>query len=108
MSVIEVNDVTFQSEIQKKELTLVEFGAVWCPPCKALLPILGELSEKYGEQVSILKLDCDESPITPGSFGIMSMPTVIVFHNGEPVEKLVGLRPMSVYENVLSKYMATV
>lgn len=102
--VLTVNDVNFKSEIRKIGTTLVEFGAAWCPPCKVLLPILEELSHEYGERLAVLKVDCDESPAMAGSFGILSMPTVIVFHEGEPVEKLVGLRPKSAYENVLAKY----
>ncbi|TDF92719.1 thioredoxin [Paenibacillus piri] len=104
MSVTAVNDVNFATQIRKEGATLVEFGASWCPPCKVLLPILDELSEQHGEKLRILKVDCDESPATASQFGVMSMPTVIVFHNGEPVEKLIGLRPKSVYENVLAKY----
>ncbi|MBW5448577.1 thiol reductase thioredoxin [Cohnella sp. CFH 77786] len=107
MSVFEVNDETFAAEIRPQGTTLVEFGAVWCPPCKALLPILHELSAEQGDGVRVLKVDCDESPATASRFGVMSMPTVIVFHNGEPVEKLVGLRPKRAYENVLAKYTVT-
>ncbi|MNW56602.1 Thioredoxin [compost metagenome] len=105
MSLIELNDQTFKTAVPKTGTFMVEFGAVWCPPCKALLPILNELSGKYGDSLPIFKVDCDESPVTAGSYGIMSMPTVIIFHEGEPVEKLVGLRPISAYENVISKYM---
>ncbi|MFE5320462.1 thioredoxin family protein [Paenibacillus sp. NPDC056579] len=104
MSIQAVNDETFASQIRKEGATLVEFGAVWCPPCRVLLPVLNELSEQQGDKVRVLKVDCDESPVTAGQFGVMSMPTVIVFHNGEPVEKLVGLRPKSAYENVLARY----
>lgn len=104
MSVLAVNDVNFNSEVDKNGTTLVEFGAVWCPPCKVLLPILDELSDEYGERLAVLQVDCEESPVTAGGFGILSMPTVIVFHKGEPVEKLVGLRPKNVYENILAKY----
>lgn len=104
MSIQAVNDETFASHIRKEGATLVEFGAVWCPPCRVLLPLLNELSEQQGDKLRVLKVDCDESPVTAGQFGIMSMPTVIVFHNGEPVEKLVGLRPKSAYESVLARY----
>ncbi|MBA9086642.1 thioredoxin 1 [Fontibacillus solani] len=108
MSIVAVNDNNFASVIPAKGTTLVEFGAVWCPPCKALLPILDDLSNKHAERLTVVKIDCDESPVTAGAYGIMSMPTVIVFQDGEPVEKLVGLRPQSAYENVLSKYMTAV
>lgn len=108
MSIVAVNDNNFNLAVPAQGTTLVEFGAVWCPPCKALLPILDDLSNKHAEQLTVIKVDCDESPATAGAFGVMSMPTVIVFQDGEPVEKLVGLRPQSVYESVLSKYIAAV
>ncbi|WP_028550304.1 thioredoxin family protein [Paenibacillus sp. UNC451MF] len=99
------NDTSFRRMIREQGVTLVEFGASWCPPCKVLLPILEELDREYGERLSLLKVDCDASPEVAAEYGIMSMPTVIVFHNGEPVEKLVGLRPKSVYETLLSRYL---
>jgi len=108
MSVAAVHDGNFRASIRERGATLVEFGAVWCPPCKALLPILEEMSKDYGEDVTVLKVDCDESPQTASQFGVMSMPTVILFHNGEPVEKLVGLRPRAVYENAVAKYAVNV
>ncbi|MCD9021830.1 thioredoxin [Cohnella silvisoli] len=105
MNMLAVNDKTFQGNVRQAGVTLVDFGATWCPPCKVLKPILDELGEQYGEKISVLELDCDESPSVATEYGIMSMPTVIVFHNGEPVEKLVGLRPKSVYESLLTKYL---
>jgi len=105
MSMLAVNDTTVKGKILKQGVTLVEFGAAWCPPCKVLLPILEELSGNYGERLSILKVDCDESPAITAEYGVMSMPTVIMFHNGEPVEKLVGLRPKAVYETLLARYV---
>ncbi len=100
-----VNDTTFRNSVRQQGVTLVDFGATWCPPCKVLKPILDELSGDYGEKISVLEIDCDESPHVASEYGIMSMPTVLVFHNGEPVEKLIGLRPKSAYENLLSKYL---
>ncbi|SDE01864.1 thioredoxin [Paenibacillus sp. UNCCL117] len=104
MSVQAVNDENFAEQIRKSGKTLVEFGAVWCPPCKALLPVLDELSKQYGDGLSVLKVNCDESPGAASRFGVMSMPTVILFQDGEPVERLVGLRSKNVYENVLARY----
>ncbi|OZB98650.1 co-chaperone YbbN [Paenibacillus sp. XY044] len=104
MSIQAVNDTTFVSQIKTQGTTLVEFGAVWCPPCKKLLPLLDELSGELGDQVQFLQVDCDESPATASQFRVMSVPTVIVFRDGEPVEKLVGLRPKSVYEQIVSKH----
>ncbi|TFE24834.1 thioredoxin [Cohnella luojiensis] len=100
-----VNDTTFRNSVKQQGVTLVDFGAPWCPPCKVLKPILDELGEEYGENLSVLEVNCDESPAVATEYGIMSMPTVLVFHNGEPVEKLVGLRPKAAYESLLSKYV---
>jgi thioredoxin 1 len=98
------NDSTFRERLNQKEVTLVDFSAPWCTPCKALLPILEHLDREHGKRLSILKVDCDESPGLASRFGVMSMPTVILFHKGEPVEKLVGLRPKSVYDAALARY----
>ena len=105
MGAVAVNDTSFREMVREKGTTLVEFGASWCPPCKVLLPMLDELQSEYGERMSVLKVDCDESPAVTAEYGIMSMPTVILFHNGEPIEKLVGLRPKHVYETLLSRYV---
>ncbi|QMV44660.1 thioredoxin [Cohnella cholangitidis] len=105
MNLLAVNDTNFQGSIRQQGVTVVDFGAVWCPPCKVLKPILDELAGEYGEKLSVLEVNCDESPAIASEYGIMSMPTVIVFHNGEPVEKLVGLRPKAVYESLLTKYI---
>ncbi|RKP56853.1 thioredoxin [Cohnella endophytica] len=104
MSLNLVNDETFQVSIKQQGVTMVDFGAPWCPPCKVLKPILDELSEENAGRVSVLEVNCDDSPSIASEYGVLSMPTVIVFHNGEPVEKLVGLRPKSVYESLLAKY----
>jgi thioredoxin 1 len=108
MSVKPVNSATFKEGIRGEGVTVAEFGAAWCPPCKTLLPILHDLADSYGETVSVLQVDCDESPDLAGEFGVMSMPTVIVFRDGEPVERLVGLRPRSLYEQVIERNMAVV
>lgn len=104
MSLQTINETTFRSSIRETGVTLVEFGAKWCPPCKTLLPILEDLQSEEADRSSILQVDCDESPEIAAEFGIMSMPTVIVFHNGEPVDKFVGLRPKGVYQAALARY----
>jgi thioredoxin 1 len=94
----------FMEAIQAPGLTLVDFDATWCPPCKVLSPILDELHDEYGGAVNLLKVDCDEQPALAAQFGVMSMPTVIFFHQGQPVEKLIGLRPREAYRNLIAKY----
>ncbi|WEK55875.1 MAG: thioredoxin domain-containing protein [Candidatus Cohnella colombiensis] len=100
-----VNDRTFQESIRTVGVTLVDFSTPWCPPCKVLKPILNEIADAYGEKLAVLDVNCDESPEIAGEYGIMSNPTVIIFHDRQPVEKLVGLRPKTVYESLLSKYL---
>lgn len=104
MKLSTLNDDTFQEVIGQRGVTLVEFGAEWCPPCKTLLPILEELADQLDARASIYKLDCDDSPATAGTYGVMSMPTVILFKDGEPLEKLVGLRSKTVYEGLISRH----
>lgn len=100
-----VDSRTFHESIHQQGVTLVDFSAAWCPPCRTLMPILDELGREYPEQLSIVEVDCDESPEIAAEYGIMSIPTVIVFHNGDPVEKLVGLRTKRVYQSVLVQYI---
>ncbi|MFD0670180.1 thioredoxin family protein [Cohnella sp. GCM10027633] len=100
-----VNNGTFRESVRPAGLTLVDFGAEWCPPCKVLKPIVAELDEAYGDRLTVLMIDTDESPELAGEFGVMSNPTVILFQDGEPVEKLVGLRPKAVYETMLARYL---
>ncbi|MFD2333324.1 thioredoxin family protein [Cohnella sp. GCM10020058] len=101
----EANDMDFENAVTRTGVTLVDFGATWCPPCKALLPIIETLAEEYAERVSVVKVDTDESPETASTFGVMANPTVILFNDGQPVEKLVGLRPIEVYRTALNKYV---
>lgn len=76
-----------------KGLVLIDFWATWCGPCRMQGPILEQLSEEYDEEeVKILKMDVDENPETPASFGIMSIPTLILKKDGEVVEKAVGVQ----------------
>jgi len=85
-------------------ITLVEFGTRWCPPCKVLLPILEELQRDEAGRLSVYQVDCDASPELAARYGVMSTPMVILFRDGEPVERLLGLRPKGVYEAALARY----
>ncbi|MCL6603303.1 MAG: thioredoxin [Paenibacillus sp.] len=93
------------TELQRGRVVLVDYGAAWCPPCKVLLPVMEELHQEYGDDVTVVKVDCDELPELAAEAGVMSMPTVIVYKDGQPMEKLVGLRPKSAYQAVLNKQL---
>ena len=86
----------FETEVLKSELpVLVDFWASWCGPCKMLAPVLESVQDEIGEKAKIYKLDVDEGMEVAKRFGIMSVPTMIIFKNGEEVERLVGLRSKS-------------
>jgi len=91
---VAVDDGSFdQIVLQANKPTLVDFWAAWCKPCVMIAPILDELSEEYNDKISFVKLDVDQNPKTAAKYGIMSIPTLIIFKNGEPVSHIVGLRP---------------
>lgn len=90
----EVTDATFEDMVLKAELpTVVDFWAVWCGPCKMIAPVLEEIANEYEGQFQILKLDVDNNGETAMQYGVMSIPTLIVFKGGKPVERIVGFMP---------------
>jgi len=89
-----VTDATFKAEVLASELpVLVDFWAEWCAPCHRLAPVLDELSEEYDGRARIVKLDSDENPETTREYGVMSMPTLIVFRGGQVVSQVIGAHP---------------
>jgi len=101
---IAINDNNFKDEI-KTGVVLVDFWAEWCGPCQMMLPILEELSTRMEGKAKICKLNVDESPNTAGEFRVMSIPTLIVFKDGSPVETLVGVQQADALEATLNKYL---
>jgi thioredoxin 1 len=86
-----VNDTNFDAEVLgATEPVLVDFWAEWCPPCKAMDPVLDDLSRELAGKVKIVKLDVDANPGITARFNVRSMPTLIVFKDGEPVDYKVG------------------
>ncbi len=89
-----LTDATFQKEVlESKDPVLVDFWAPWCGPCKLMGPVIDELAKEYaGKPVKIGKMNVDENDVTPSKFGIMSIPTLIIFKGGKPVEQFVGVQ----------------
>ena len=91
---IEVTDQTFEEVVLKAELpTVVDFWAVWCGPCKMIAPVLEEIAQEYDGQLQVAKLDVDHNNESAMQYGVMSIPTLILFKDGQPVERIVGFMP---------------
>jgi len=89
-----VTDADFDSAVLKSDKpVLVDFWAVWCGPCRMIAPIVEQIRGELGDKIKVMKMDIDENPTTPMKLGIMSIPTVIIFKNGQPAERTVGYRP---------------
>ena len=89
-----LTDTTFDEIINStSEPVVVEFWAEWCGPCKTIAPVLEEIAQEQAGNVKITKLNVDDNPASAQRFGVMSIPTMIVFRNGEAVERIVGAKP---------------
>jgi thioredoxin 1 len=92
--VVTVTDETFQQEVLESGLpVLVEFTASWCPPCRMIAPVLAEVAREEAHRLKVVELDVDANPGTTAAYGVLSMPTLMVFRDGEPVRSMVGARP---------------
>jgi thioredoxin 1 len=91
---VSVSATTWETEVGKaNSLVMVDFWAVWCGPCQMVAPIVDELATEYDGKLKVLKLNTDENPDIAGKYGIMSIPTLLFFKNGQMVEKVVGAVP---------------
>lgn len=90
-------------EVIKNGAVMIDFYADWCGPCKMLSPIIEEVAEEYNGRASVYKLNVDNVSEIASRFGVFSIPTVIFFKNGEPVEMLTGYRPKNHFEKVLDR-----
>lgn len=103
---IEVTDANFEQIINSDKPVLVDFWAEWCGPCKMIGPIVEELAGDYEGKAVIAKMDVDMNPQIPAKFGIRSIPTLLVFKNGQVVDKQVGAVPKSVLNQKLQAQLA--
>ncbi|MEH7125645.1 thioredoxin [Bacillus sp. JJ1532] len=103
MAIINATDQSFSTETGSG-VVLADFWAPWCGPCKMIAPVLEELDTEMGDKVKIVKLDVDENQETAGKYGVMSIPTLIVFKDGEVVDKVVGFQPKEALAELLSKH----
>ncbi|NDJ34918.1 MAG: thioredoxin [Chloroflexi bacterium] len=101
-----VTDQTFEEEVIKSDLpVLVDFWAEWCGPCKMIAPIVEELADDYEGRLKVVKLDTDENPETPMQMGIMGIPTLILFKDGEAIDRIVGAAPKRRFTKMLDAHI---
>lgn len=104
MPAVHFSDADFEEKVLKSPLpVMVDFYADWCGPCRMAAPIVDELAGVYANKVTIGKLDVDESQETAAKYGVMSIPTVIMFKGGKEVERKVGFAGKSGYEEIIKK-----
>ncbi len=102
----EVTDATFEEEVLKAAgPVLVDFGAAWCAPCKQLDPVVEQLAEEWRGKVRVYHLDIDENMQTTMAYGVMGVPTLILFVDGEPRERLTGFQPKRKIVEKLGPYL---
>jgi thioredoxin 2 len=99
-------DISFRKELETTTPVLVDFWAQWCAPCRMTAPVLEELAREKAGQIKIVKINVDENPTTAGQFNIRSIPTMILFKDGRPVETLVGAMSKDALVQRLSPHLA--
>ena len=105
-NLIEFTDQNFETEaLQADKPVLVDFWAPWCNPCRMVGPIIEELAGSYAEKVKVGKLNTDENPAVASRYGIMSIPTVLLFEKGQIVDRIVGAVPKKEFERMLSAHV---
>ncbi len=108
MNVTALTDDSFKKEVLDEQMpVLVDFWATWCQPCKMVSPIIDELAEEYKGKVKVVKMDVDAHPKNPGTYGIMSIPTVMLFKSGKPAAMMIGVQPKSVYKEKIDAAIAS-
>jgi thioredoxin 1 len=101
---MEVEDGNFEAEVLKSDKpVLVDFWAPWCGPCKAIAPLVEELSKSYGEKIKFAKCNVDNNPVTPAKYGIKAIPTLIFFKAGSVANQITGMVAKAKLEEALNK-----
>lgn len=108
MAEVTLTDQNFDAEVLKSDMpVVVDFWAPWCGPCKIISPIIEELAKQYTGKVKVGKLNVDENPDTAAQFGVMSIPSVFVFKNGQPVKSMIGAQGKEQYQKAIDEVVAS-
>jgi thioredoxin 1 len=102
---IEVNDENFDEIIKKYPVVVIDCWAEWCMPCRMIAPIIEELASDYAGKVVFGKLNVDENAVVPAQYGIMAIPTLLIFKDGKYVDRIVGAAPRRMLEAKIKKYI---
>jgi thioredoxin 1 len=106
--VLEVTDATFGGEVlASAKPVIVDFWAPWCGPCRAVSPILEQLDAEHGNAIRFAKLNIDDNPDTAARYGILSIPTVMLFEEGEARQTVIGARPRRQFEEAFAPWLAS-
>ena len=103
---VDVTDSTFADDVLKSDkIVVVDFWATWCGPCKMVAPVLDEIAGENKDKLTVAKLDVDANPSTARDYQVMSIPTMIVFKDGQPVKQIVGAKPKAALLSDLADYL---
>lgn len=104
--VLDLSDANFNQEVLQSSLpVLVDFWAPWCGPCRAIAPHVEALAGEYSGKMKVGKVNVDENPASSSQYGIRSIPTLLIFKNGKPVDQVIGGVPKSQLEEVMKRHM---
>lgn len=102
---MEINDKTIEETLKNNQVVLVDFWAEWCGPCRVLGPTIDELEKEFVDSAVVAKLNITENPEASTKYSVMSIPTIIIYKNGEEVERLVGVRGKQFYIDKINYYL---